>query len=59
MFKQRRCHLCFNRGIVRNKVTRRWDRCECGRLLDSKSEAKLSAQAKLDARAEEVRKGNW
>jgi hypothetical protein len=37
----------------------RYVRCPCGKLADSWGAAKLAEQAALDARLEEIKKGQW
>jgi hypothetical protein len=37
----------------------RYVRCPCGKLPDSWGAAKLAEQAALDARLEEIKKGQW
>lgn len=51
------CHLCYGRGIIRDRHTKRYERCPCGRLPDSWGARKLATQHALDARAESIRKG--
>jgi hypothetical protein len=53
------CFRCYGRGVVRDKRTRRYERCGCGRLPDSWGARKLGQQATLDERANEVKKGGW
>jgi hypothetical protein len=51
--------MCYNRGIVRDKTTKRYFRCHCGRMLDSKAAGIMAKQEKLDKRLEDVKKEGW
>jgi ribosomal protein S27E len=59
MFRQVRCAMCYNRGIVRDKVTGRYFKCVCGRMLDSVSAGKMAKQDKLDRRLDSIKKEGW
>jgi hypothetical protein len=59
MFRQDRCNICYNRGIVRDKTTQRYFKCVCGRMLDSVSAGKMAKQEKLDKRLESVKMKGW
>jgi hypothetical protein len=59
VFRQVRCSMCYNRGIVRDQTTKRYFRCHCGRMLDSKAAGIMAKQEKLDKRLEDVKKEGW
>jgi hypothetical protein len=59
MKARRRCLKCFGDGVFRNRETRRFDKCDCGRLPNVKGISKLAKQEKLDKRLQELREKGW
>jgi hypothetical protein len=58
--KQRaQCRICFGQGIVRNKESKRWSRCPCGRYPNSTATFKLAKQKMLDERYKELKEKGW
>jgi hypothetical protein len=54
--KRASCDRCrYTPGIV--KVSKRYERCHCGRLPNSTNEWKLTEQARLDNRLKDLKEG--
>jgi len=53
------CNKCFGRAIFRNKKTKRWENCTCGRLPNSTNSLKLQKQEDLDKRLEALKQKGW
>jgi hypothetical protein len=44
---------------ARGVWTRRYEKCDCGRMVNCSGALKLARQAQLDERMEVIRKGVW
>jgi hypothetical protein len=53
------CSRCFGKGIAKEKSSARYVVCHCGRPMNSWAAHKMSAQAKLDKRLEELKGKGW
>ena len=51
------CGICFGRGVMKQGT--RWVKCICGRFTDSRGEALLAKQEKLDKRYQELKDKGW
>ena len=53
------CPLCRGRGYVRDKSTKRYEGCRCGRLPNAEGAYKLSQQHVKEERLKQIKQRGW